>query len=327
MSLNDLGAVVVSEANATHVTSVAGLVTRQFPAPSTSPDGRYVVLGDGTILAVDSGDLVVQRTPLLLSNQDMVPPSPFADHNHALVVLTEGTFADPTADAVSAVEWTTGAVTKLGVADHATGDPQALGAFVSVPAPQGPSGSYSTGDVSVELRDVGKAPTVIATAKTLAKLVDQAPQTPVALWPFADPHGDKVAIGVGPVAGGALTGIVVVDRSGQPDRHDARCRHRRSDMGPGGQSLVYPSGRQVMIWTPGAGTPTDSEIANPTDDYGTCIWSQAGTWLLCPYGQSGLPQHWDLLAYPHGQPTITATAPGNPIIWMPPPTPTDATSP
>jgi hypothetical protein len=74
-----------------------------------------------------------------------------------------------------------------------------------------------------------------------------------------------------------------------------------------------------MTWTPGAAAPK-IEIANPTNDYGTCVWSQDGAWLLCAAnGPSGLPQHWDLLPYPHGPPIITAAAPGNPIIWLPPP--------
>ncbi len=272
-SVTQQSTVVLSDADGTHVTTVAGVNVRGGALPAASPDGRYLVLDDGTILAGNDGRLDVHPTPLEVSARTAIPFSPFADRDRAVVTLTEGRFGGRTTTAgVSVTNLVSGQVTSLGVADYAAGDPRQIGAFVSVAASQTASGVIPTGDTTVELRDASVPPLVIATAASLSAILGQQPAQAVTLVPYPDPQGDKVAVVISSASGG---GIVVVDRSGQVVASTDIPATANPAWSPNGASLAYPiagpNGPQIAVWAIGTQRPATRPVAYATGSLGAIV--------------------------------------------------------
>jgi hypothetical protein len=193
-------------------------------------------------------------------------------------------------------------VTSLGDAHSAAGDPQALGAFVTVASPRllpatgtVPGWARTVVDADVELRDAGRAPAILATAGELATDVGEPSQTPVELTVLPDPAGDRVAVMINPPlaesSGPRWAGIVVLDRRGRvlgTDRTN-RAIGGTPAWSPDGASLVYKAtggGRvEITLWTIGhrpdvrVGPAVDQTPDEQFNDY--CMWSTDGRDFLC----------------------------------------------
>ena len=84
------------------------------------------------------------------------------------------------------------------------GDPQVLGAFVTVAATHQPGALSPTGlnglaDTRTIPRDSGRPAELLATAAQLDGQVDQNPGEPVNLSVFPDHDGGKVAVMINPI--------------------------------------------------------------------------------------------------------------------------------
>jgi len=108
-----------------------------------------------------------------------------------------------------------GSTVSLGSADYAAGDPQQPGAFVAVPSSAPPSQSDVQPDGTLDLKDVGQHPRVLATAAALKRAVHITAATPVTLVPTVNPQGTKVAVQIQSIYGKGAGGIVVLSRTGQ----------------------------------------------------------------------------------------------------------------
>ncbi|MGH9057020.1 MAG: hypothetical protein ACRDYY_14335, partial [Acidimicrobiales bacterium] len=169
-----------------------------------SPDRRFLATTSGQVYSLGSGTPVIEHTQIHLGGNQILEG--FADGDKALLVTDQTPYA-----ALSAVTIPGGKVTSLGTADTAAGDPQHIGAFVSVagapiplPSQQGFQPNEQQPDVRVELRDAGGPAVVLGTAASLNKVLGMDPAEPVTLTAVPGPAGDKVAviIGLANAAGG-----------------------------------------------------------------------------------------------------------------------------
>jgi hypothetical protein len=321
------GGIGLSDPDGAHFEQLPALGA--FPAyatPAVSPDNRYLLSG-GSVIAVGDGRLSIQPTALSLTrNQSTSLPDPFADHDQAAVVLSDARFGETTATTgVSVVALATGRSVSLGLGDRAAGDPQELGAFVTVAGPPLTSvaaeGSLEP-DIRVELRDAGRPPVVLATAAALNRLLGQDPNTPVALAAFPDPSGDKVAVTLQRVPANVTAGLVVMDRAGTVigTVRAASGPFSEPAWSPDGSTLAFATvgshGAGVVVWALNKGAVT-RPVPDPGDRPGLCVWSFDGVAVLCGMGN---PQsaaiRWDIAAASGGQ-VVSVPGPGDVLAWIP----------
>jgi hypothetical protein len=298
--------------------------------PDPTSDGRFLVAGDGTVIALSHTGMSVVRTAVSLDLSTQKPPGgdALADHDQAMVVLTEvatGTYTSTTHAGLAVLS--SGRFTDLGLADTAAGDPAALGVFVSVPAPGPPvastSVSFGQPDTRVELRDVGHPVMVLASATELSKSVGLAASDPVSLSPMPDPTGDRIAIGVSPVTGNGTEGIAVVDRSGHVLGAVPASEGPPPGFGvswaPADDSLAFPvmtaSGAGVAVWSVGEALTVRSGPVTAALP-GQCQWSPDGATILCVVLEAGNQPAWEV-ADGGGGPVTALAAPGSLLSWLP----------
>lgn len=298
-------------------------------APEVSADGRYLVDRDGAIFSLSGGRVASVPTALHLGGREAVSlAGPFADHDRAVTVLVEGPYGSPTASAgLEVIPIATGQPISLGTADHAAGDPQSEGAFVAVPGQEtgsSPASQTVPPDSAVELRDAGVPPVTLVTATQAAAAVGMDPSLPVVLYPFPDPNGDTIAIGVSPSDGGFSEGVVVVGRTGDVQGDI------QAGIGPipdsyiswshDGTSLAFvgdSNGPEIATWTYERGL---SVATTPRGDPGAgrCVWSTAGSSLLCSAAAVTPTRYeWYYSGSPAG-PVVAVKAPGYALAWLPP---------
>ena len=265
-----------------------------------APDGRYLATSTGRVVAVSNNLLVDSgvraRFPGQAASWSVMG---FADGDRALVAQTNVPGRPLAVDVATLGD---GQVTSLGDAHSAAGDPQALGAFVTVASPRllpatgtVPGWARTVVDADVERRDAGQATEVLATAGELATDVGEPSQTPVELTVLPDRAGDRVAVMINPPLAGSSgprwAGIVVLDRRGRilgTDRTN-RAIGGTPAWSPDGASLVYKAtggGRvEITLWTIGHrpdvrdGPAVDQTPDEQFNDY--CMWATDGRAFLC----------------------------------------------
>ena len=298
----------------------------RYPYASRSPDGRFLIAGSGTVMSIHGTNLAIVRTKLRLGQAFQIGfPDAFSDHDQAVVVQQAVT---PGSSSSSSPSWTvplaTGVPVSLGRADGVAGDPQQLGAFVSVAQPGTKENGSDTNpppDVEVQLRDVGKPVVTLATAAALNADLHESVSTPVSLFPYPSPDGDEVVVAVVAVNNSGTAGLVVLDRTGQPV--DETVANVGANQGieptwsPNGASLTYvdsgDSGLDLNFWTP-TGSASSRLIPFSLQFAGSCLWSPDGEWVLCEAG-TGQGELWTL-AQVNGPAFASFPAPGELLAWI-----------
>ncbi len=325
---NATGAIVESDADGTHAVIRPSLGNAQaFPFASTSPDQRLLVTGAGTVMSIHGSNLTIDHTKFRLGQSEQLAfPAAFSDHDQAVVVQQASSVGS--APLTSSQSWVvplgTGVPVSLGRADGAAGDPQELGAFVSV-APPGPppppDATSSPPDMEVQRRDVGKPAVTLATAAALNTDLHQSASTPVSLFPYPSPDGNDVAIAVVAVNNSGNAGLVVLDRTGH--LVDETAAFLVSNQGlepswsPNGTSLTYidsgNSGLELNFWTP-TGSASTRLIPFSLQYAGICWWSPDGEWVLCEAGSDQGPLL--ITTQVNGLTLASLAAPGELLAWI-----------
>ena len=298
----------------------------------SSPGGGYLATTDGQLITVSGGRPTVSATVPFSGLPPLLPANPFADHDRAIVEL-KGFAGYPSAETpVSVYSLATRRHVHLGDVDGssnygAAGDPRAAGVIVAVAAPPRPSATV-TGvrppDSRVELRDAGRPPVQLARAAALSRDVGLSPRRAVALFPYPDPSGRKIAVQVNPISG-RTGGVVVLNRAGRV------LGSVSTAFGPftgaslvwsaDGRSIAYPaigtSGRELTIWTIGGEARTQT-FPDAGLSYHGCLWSPDGSAVLCAgyRGLNATPQRW-AIASATGTEMASVAAPGVPVAWLP----------
>jgi hypothetical protein len=164
---------------------------------------------------------------------------------------------------------------------------------------------------------------VLATAGALRRDLSLGLNDPVALIPYPNASGDKIAVEVLPVDG-TTSGIVMLNRTG---RVIGTLQTPFGVQGipvwsPSGTSLAYPSigndGPGLFIWTGGdqaAATPFPLSAANGAA-FSSCVWSPDGKSVLCENEGPG-QHHWVVVGASGRAFAEPAQAPGHPLAWLP----------
>ena len=182
-------------------------------------DNRYLSLGNGQVVATGPTRvpaLASTRVGLFPGDQNSGFIEPFADHDREMVVLL-GAFNTDTDFVVSEVSLATGRSVPLGIAHQAAGDPRGRGVFVSIAGQVAPTTSVTdvSPDTRVELREAGGPARVLATAAAINRALGQDPRLRVALTPYPNPSGSRIAVTVQPQIGGSTSGVVIMTRAGR----------------------------------------------------------------------------------------------------------------
>lgn len=303
--------------------------------PAVSADGRFLVGSNGTIVALSTRGLSVAHTAVTIDASRQRPSyaNPLADRDRAVVIIGDSPLGPDVASApITVTTIDAGRVVALGTGIEAAGDPQALGAFVSVAAPGIPPATSEpsqgeAADSRVERRDAGQPPVLLGTASSLEKALGARDIQPVSLEPVPDATGDLIAIAVSPTSGSGQAGLVVVDRAGHVRAVLPPASGVGADSGvvwsPDGTALAFgvalPSGQGagVGVWT--VGHRFSSRVdPNPAASPAGCQWSPDGAPILCdvllPGDQVGLVE-----AGAAGGPLTDLAAPGQVLAWLPQP--------
>ena len=333
------GGIALANPNGGSRMMVPGVALAPTASPVASSDGRLVALGGSGLLSFDGigGAAVRSSLPSTLPSEATVVA--FADRSQAVVVVSRAGFGDPTpSGSVSVVPLGDhgGRPVSLGAGDRVSGDPSALGAFVSV-ALSGPAEGgaeqilpdrrveHLFPDSRIELRDAGEHPLVLATAAQLNSDLGQDPALPVSLQVVPDPTGARLAVAVIPADGSDsdTVGVVVLDRAGHVvgtvsaavgPSHGAP-----PTWSPDGRSLVYPdlgnTGPGLAVWTVGGPVNTWAAPAS-SNNLGGCVWSPDGSTVLCPsYLPSGSVRTWVILGVRRGT-LLSVAGDGVPVAWV-----------
>lgn len=331
------GDLALTDPDGTHVTTVKGA----GPGMSASPDDRYLVTFSGQVFTVGSGPRLVSRPSAVQAPGSSIPalPGPFADHDQDLILILNqsGVVAQNLAWAFSVAS---GSAVRLGTVDQAAGDPQTVGAFVSVFGAPVASATPTAAipDSGVQLNEAGQRPVVLATAAAINSDLGVV-NDPVQLVPLPDPAGDKVAVVVRPVGGKGFGGIVVLNRTGQMLGTTGPLQGAGAGLpswSPSGSSLAYlrlggviGSGGRVStvpvlyIWAIGRqpvpaqypGNPSVAAGPGHVLTGGSCTWSPGGTAVLCVTSASGRDE-WAVMST-SSRSVKLFPGPGVPIAWLP----------
>jgi hypothetical protein len=318
------GGLALSAPGGGRLTPLPALGQHQNNNPAAvSLDGRFIALGDGTVVSIGASGPAIEPSAVKIADQVLPYPDPLADHDQDLLLGSTGPngTTDFSLDALA-----TGQVRSLGVADAAEGDPDAEGAFVAIPVggPPSTSGIGLPADTEVELEDVGRAPVVLATADAIDQDVDLAPGVSVNLTPLPDPAGDKVAIVVFPVDGGPAS-LVVLDRTGHlvgtvpsslgPSAGPPDWSHNGDQLAYATGELFSDGSTELVVWTPGA-TPKTHILPTPGGP-GRCLWSPDASAILCGTANphTGAPTGW-VVAPPGNAALVAVSASAQPLAWI-----------
>jgi len=321
VAVTPAGGVVLSDPGGGHVTQVRGL-GNAGDMVAVSPDDRYLSLFNGQVVIVRHGPaLAAYPAKVPLSSETTTAwPDAFADHGRALIMLQDYGTVTGSSSPASVVSLATGHPVPLGTGEHVAGDPQAPGAFVSVPAPSRPSATSAqlSPDSRIELRGARRPPAVLATAATLNRALGRPPGAAASLASFPSPSGSEVAVTVRPAAGGAA-GVVVMSRAGRV------LATIRAPLGaqsvpvwsPSGKSLAYlgtgaGGGAQLNIWSAG-GPAVPSKLPYVAGVYSACVWSPGGTAVLCSDAEGS---RWAVTRARDGH-TVAVRGTGLPVAWPP----------
>jgi len=323
------GTVVLTRPDGSHPVALPSLGTNGPAEPTTltpSLDGRYLATSQGDVISVLGWKLDRTAAPALFPAGATAQADAFADDDQALVILTPGPDS-PVSGQVSVVSLATHRVIALGAAADAAGDPQSLGAFVSVaelPQPPG-AGTGAGADVRIELVRADEPPLLLATAAQLDADLHQAADQPTSLAVFPDPTGNKIAVVVNPLdAGNSDAGIVVLDRGGRVLGVDQPAlgpvQETQPAWSPDGKSLAYymfgEKGGEIGVWKVG-GRVFVRTAPDRGDSFLTCVWSPDGRDILCPafFGTTNQSTLWVLGSSTRG-PLVEVPAPGVPEAWV-----------
>ncbi len=325
------GAIVVSDPDGTRqavMSLMSPLRSDQTVNLSPSLDARYLATPQGDVIS--SRGLTLDRTSAAtLSNGFTAQPDPFAYGDRALVILSNGA-QSPLSNEVSVVSLLDGRAVVLGRADDAAGDPQTLGAVVSIPAVPQPAGAPfpegRSADARVELLQANAGPVVLATTSQLDTDLGQNRSQPASLTVFPDRAGDKIAVEVNPIdVGNSDAGLVVLDRAGRVlgavPPSSGPVQNSQPAWSPDGDSLAYymfgQRGAEIGVWHL-AGHVTVRPAPDPGDSFLTCLWSPGGSDILCPASQGATDESslW-VLGAARGGPLAEVPAPGLPEVWLP----------
>ncbi len=334
---NPGGALVLVDPGTDRAVQPAGVALLAGETVMTAPDRRFVATLQGAVLSIDANDQVHAAVTPRITQALLGGPATFAADDQAVIVVASNGGQLRTGQ-ISALLFRNGSSVPLGSADEAAGDPQAIGAFVSVarpvPSNREPAGGYfGLPDSQVELRDAGHSARVLATAGQLNAALSQPSDRPVHMSLFPNPQGTAVAIVLNPPFGGVGdVGIVVLDRSGTVigivPPPSGPVEYSWPSWSPDGRSLVYPtigsSGTELAIWRE-TGRPLLRTAPDNGAAFGYCLWAPNGSAVLCPTIQSARAD-WDEGAA-SGGPLFAVPAPGNPIVWLAPAPPSSPAEP
>jgi hypothetical protein len=290
-------------------------------APVPSLDDRYLVTPYGQLISLSGpGSLTVQRSRLSFNGYQESPPfGPFADRDLYAVVLGSSDGFGSTENPIELQALTTGRTVNLGTGDNVTGDPARPGAFTSVAAPIRPTASANQvfPDSRVELRDAGQGRVTLATIAQLDRDVHLPAGSQAALFPFASPSGDKIAVAVQPTSAPSRAGVVVMTRTGHVIRTFTGLPGLIAPVwSQSSKAIAFATSGQrpeLYIW---GGTSRTETVRLPAGEYGSCVWSPDGAWVLCPaQGASASGQTW-MLTSADGSTTVRTAGPGFPIAWL-----------
>ena len=327
------GTLLVSDPDGTRqaVVPLAGPLLSD-PTANLSPslDARYLATPRGDVISASGLVLDHPAVAAALPDGYIAQPDPFAFGDRAMVILSNGGQSPPS-NQVSVVPLHDGRPVALGLADDAAGDPQTLGAFVSVPAPdpkRTPVLGGRSPDARVELLEANTAPVVLATTGQLDADLGQNRSQPASLAVFPDRSGDKVAVEVNPIdVGNSDAGLVVLDRAGRvvaavpPERGPVQ--NSEPAWSPDGESLAYyrfgRKGAELGVWRL-AGHVKVRPAPDPGDSFLTCLWSPRGSAILCPASQGATDESslW-VLGGAEGGRLVEVPGPGVPELWLPGP--------
>jgi hypothetical protein len=329
VTLNQVGYLALSDPDGTRVTKVSalGAVGQSVAA---APDNRYLSLGNGQLAVVRNGaTLAAYPSKVPLSSQYAAAfPDSFADHDRDLIMLLNyGSGIYSVENPVTAFSLATGSSSSLGIADSAAGDPQSVGAFVSVAAQAEPSATAQqiSPDSRVELRDAGRPAVLLATAGALNHALGQSRNNLVQLVPYPDRQGDKIAVVVQPIAPSPDgSGIVVLSRAGRmlaaaPTPFGVQGIPAWS---PSGAALAYAStgsaGPAVVLWTIGQSATAITLPPTPSasGSYGWCVWSPDGGSVICASTDAAAQGDWVVASGSTGV-KAAVRGPGLPVAWLP----------
>ncbi len=323
LSQTPKGALALSDLRGQHPKLLMSLPQQVYVAAA---DSRYLVTSNGLLLSVGAhGQL--SSTRMRNVNASAWSPAGLADHDQYIALLNYNTAASQ-ADGtpLSITSLVTGKSQSLGVADDVSGDPASAGVIASLPAPpvatSTPTAAPANGewpDGSVVIRDAGKKDRLLGTAGQLNSDAGLPASAQTDLYPQPDPAGDMIAIVVQPIAGRFSAGVVVVTRTGRELFALSRAGLTVSvSWSPSGQSLAIvaqlPHGSVLHIWS--SGETGAAQRFPGAADYGACVWSPDGAWILCAVtGQHSNGEQW-AVASAHGGPMVVTTGPGYPISWL-----------
>jgi len=323
LSETERGALALSGLRGQHARLLMSLPQQVYVAAANS---RYIATSNGLLLSIGpNGQL--SSTRMRDVNAGTWSPEGLADHNQYVALQNYDTDASqPDGIPLSITSLLTGRSQSLGVADDVSGDPAAPGVIASLPAAPvattTPTIAPSNGewpDGSVVIRDAGRKDVLLGTAARLNQDVGLAASAQTDLFPQPDPAGDMIAIVVQPIAGHLPAGVVVVTRTGRELFALSRAgRSVSATWSQSGHSLAIiaqvSQGSVLHIWS-ADGIATAQRFPG-TAEYGACVWSPDGAWILCAVtGQHATGEHW-AVASARGGPMVVTTGPGYPIMWL-----------
>jgi WD40 repeat protein len=303
---------------------------------SLAPDNRFVVAADATVVSL-TGSAPAKVNTQVSFNFNLTPAflGAFSDHDRAIVAANTG-FGDGLTTPLFVFDLATGSQVPLGSADQVAADPRAAGAFVSVAAPPQPSATIPkqvpglNPDTRLELREVGHPPVRLATASKINHTLGVLLSQPVALVPYPDPSGAKVAVVAYPLPDAKTGAVVILSRTGHViDSVPAIAGpslYQPLAWSPNGEAFAFVtvgnSGPELTVWSVGSLSVTTT-FPDPTLYYGPCLWSPDGSAILCNARHRGTVRvgqqaklSW-AIASRGGGPMALVPAPGAPVAWLP----------
>lgn len=320
---NGDGGLAIVRPDGTHLTKLPKLGPyAPFPPIRVSPDRRYLVTPDASVVTLTQGRPAVLPSGISVPARIVAPVglNPFTDHDRYLL-LSKNPYGVESSSQIAAYSVTTGKQIPFGSWHTAAGDPGTLGAFVV--QPQGITRS-STGnfdnvpDARLEYVAARHKPVLLATAGKLNKMVGLAAAAQVSIFPFPSPSGDNVAVEVMPQAGHQAAGVVVMNRAGTVVASIPASLGAESGLAwsPSGQSLAFVTqsgtGLAVGIWGI-AGQSQTVEFPYGKVQYTGCLWAPDGAALLCSDFKG---QHWAVVSTATGQ-MVGEPGRGQPVAWLP----------
>lgn len=305
---------------------------KMVPAPDPTLDNRYLVTPFAQLITftAQGHPVVTQMKDVNAGYWDPVASEPLADHDQEAVLYSNGAGINSGNNPIEISSLATGVAYSPWQADNVAGDPQMAGIFASVAAPfqasSNPTNSYP--DASVQLLDFNRPRVVLASAAELDADVRLAATTRALFFPYPSPNGDLVAIVVQPITqpgesfGQEGGGVVVLTRTG---REVASFGAAGGLISPAwslsGTSLAIAAnsghGTVLRIWETGGVSSSQSFPPSEGNQYGDCIWSPDGAWILCAEsGAKGTAgQNW-VVASVSGGPMVVTHGPGLPLAWL-----------